>query len=174
VPGDPREIHHSRGPNEVLHRNTAPFELGRWARDFGFVAKDAHRPAECRWTQGAGALGILDPSGKLVREIGVDAHPESFQLEKTGTCVFVNIPDKQEVQVADFVKGTILARWPTTTAKTCFPMALHEAHHRLFVGCRTPGRLLVFDTERGQTVASPEIIGIRMTSFTTRKEAGFT
>jgi DNA-binding beta-propeller fold protein YncE len=109
--------------------------------------------------QGAGALGILDPSGKLVREIGVDAHPESFQLEKTGTRVFVNVPDKQEVQVADFVKGTILARWPTTTAKTCFPMALDEAHHRLFIGCRTPARLLVLDTERGQIVASAEIVG---------------
>ena len=77
--------------------------------------------------RGAGALGILDSSGKLVREIVVDAHPESFQLEKTGTRVFVNVPDKQEVQVADFGKGTILARWPTTVAKTCFPMALDEA-----------------------------------------------
>jgi DNA-binding beta-propeller fold protein YncE len=109
--------------------------------------------------QGAGALGILDSSGKLIREIVVDAHPESFQLEKTGTRAFVNVPDKQEVQVTDFVKGTILAHWPTVTAKTCFPMALDEAHHRLFIGCRTPARLLVFDTESGQTVASPEIVG---------------
>lgn len=109
--------------------------------------------------QGAGALGILDASGKLSREIVVDAHPESFQLEKTGTRVFVNVPDKQEVQVADFGKGTILARWPTTVAKTCFPMALDEAHHRLFIGCRSPARLLVIDTESGRTVASPEIVG---------------
>lgn len=109
--------------------------------------------------QGAGALGILNAGGKLVREIVVDAHPESFQLEKTGTRVFVNVPDRQEVQVADFVKGTILARWPTTVAKTCFPMALDEAHHRLFIGCRAPARLLVFDTDSGQTVASAEIVG---------------
>jgi DNA-binding beta-propeller fold protein YncE len=109
--------------------------------------------------QGSGALGILDASGQLSREIVVDAHPESFQLEKTGTRVFVNVPDKQEVQVADFGKGTILARWPTTVAKTCFPMALDEAHHRLFIGCRAPARMLVFDTETGQTVASSEIVG---------------
>jgi hypothetical protein len=37
-------------------------------------------------------------------------------------------------------------------------MALDEAHHRLFIGCRKPARLLVFDTERGHTVASPEIV----------------
>ena len=109
--------------------------------------------------QGSGALGILDSSGKLIREIIVDAHPESFQLEKTGTRVFVNVPDKQEVQVADFGKGTSLARWPTTVAKTCFPMALDEAHHRLFIGCRAPARLLVINTESGQTVASSEIVG---------------
>jgi hypothetical protein len=28
-----------------------------------------------------------------------------------------------------------------------FPMTLDEAHHRLFVGCRIPARLLVLDTE---------------------------
>ena len=89
----------------------------------------------------------------------MDAHPESFQLEKNGTRVFVNVPDKKEVQVADVAKGTILARWPTTAATTCFPMALDEGHHRLFAGCRMPARLLVFDTESGKAVASPEIVG---------------
>ena len=108
--------------------------------------------------QGTGALGILDSGGKLIREIVVDAHPESFQLEKSGTRVFVNVPDKQEVQVADFIKGTILARWPITTAKTCFPMALDEAHHRLFIGCRMAARLLAIDTESGKLVDSVEIV----------------
>ncbi len=109
--------------------------------------------------QGSGALGFLDSNGKQAGEIVVDAHPESFQLEKNGTRVFVNIPDKKEIQVADVAKGTILARWPTTAATTCFPMALDERHHRLFAGCRMPARLLVFDTESGKTVASPEIVG---------------
>jgi len=109
--------------------------------------------------QGSGALGFLDSNGKQAGEIVVDAHPESFQLEKNGTRVFVNVPDKKEVQVADVAKGTILARWPTIAATTCFPMALDEGHHRLFAGCRMPARLLVFDTESGKTVASPEIVG---------------
>ena len=38
-------------------------------------------------------------------------------------------------------------------------MALDEAHHRLFVGARTPPRLLVFDTESGKEIASTEIAG---------------
>ena len=88
----------------------------------------------------------------------MDAHPESFQLEKTGTRVFVNVPDHQEVEVADLAKGTVLARWPVVGCTTNFPMALDEAHHRLFVGCRIPARLAVFDTETGKIVASPTIV----------------
>src|SRR5215468_5477858 len=48
---------------------------------------------------GNGALGFLDPNGKKIGEIALDAHPESFQLEKTGTRVLVNAPDRKEIQV---------------------------------------------------------------------------
>jgi DNA-binding beta-propeller fold protein YncE len=116
-----------------------------------FLAGKVARPG------GGGALAILDSSGKKVGEIPKDAHPESFQLEKTGTRVFVNVPDKQEVEVADLVKRTVLARWPVSCT-TNFPMALDEAHHRLFVGCRISARLAVFDTETGKIVASPTIV----------------
>ena len=109
--------------------------------------------------QGSGALAFLDASGKQTGEIVVDAHPESFQLEKIGTRVFVNVPDKSEIQVADVPKKTILNRWPTTAARTCFPMALDEAHQRLFAGCRNPARLFIVDTSTGKTVPSPEIVG---------------
>jgi DNA-binding beta-propeller fold protein YncE len=116
-----------------------------------FLAGKVARPG------GGGALALLDSNGKKVGDIPMDAHPESFQPEKSGTRVFVNVPDKQEVEVADLVKGTVLARWPVTCT-TNFPMALDEPHHRLFVGCRMPARLAVFDTETGRIVASPAIV----------------
>ena len=104
-------------------------------------------------------LAFLGANVKQSGEIVVDAHPESIQLEKNGTRVFVNVPDTKEVQVAEVVKGTILARWPTTAATTCFLIALDEAHRRLFVGCRRPTRFLVLDTANGKMSASPEIAG---------------
>jgi DNA-binding beta-propeller fold protein YncE len=116
-----------------------------------FLAGKVTRPG------GGGALEILDLTGKRVVEIPTDAHPESFQLEKNGTRVFVNVPDKQEVEVADLVKGTVLAHWKVSCT-TNFPMALDEAHHRLFVGCRIPAQLAVFDTDSGRVVASPTIV----------------
>ncbi len=108
--------------------------------------------------QGDGALAFLDSTGKKTSEIAMDAHPESFQLEKSGTRVFVNVPDHKEIEVADADNGTVLAHWPVTTCTDNFPMTLDEAHHRLFVGCRTPASLLVFDTESGKTVASLETL----------------
>lgn len=117
-----------------------------------FLAGKVTRPG------GGGALEVLDLMGKKVAEISTDAHPESFQLEKVGTRIFVNIPDKQEVEVADLVKGTVLAHWKVGVCTTNFPMSLDEAHHRLFVGCRIPARLAVFDTQTGKIVASPSIV----------------
>lgn len=108
--------------------------------------------------EGTGGLGFIDANGKKTGDIGVDAHPESFQLEKQGTRLFVNVPDKKEIEVIDIVKRAILARWPVSEENN-FPMALDEVHHRLFVGCWNPPRLVVFNTETGKEVASGEIAG---------------
>jgi DNA-binding beta-propeller fold protein YncE len=108
---------------------------------------------------GDGSLAFLDSNGKKAGEIALDGHPESFQLEKTGTRVFVNVPDKKEIQVADVVKNTVLAKWPVTSALKNYPMALDEAHHRLLIGCRAPALMLVIDTETGKQTAAVEIVG---------------
>lgn len=108
--------------------------------------------------QGDGALAFVDAMGNKTGEITVDAHPESFQLEKSGNRVFINVPDHKEIQVADLAKGTVLAHWAVTTCTDNFPMALDETHHRLFVACRTPASLLVFDTESGKQLGSYETL----------------
>src|SRR3989441_6924041 len=82
--------------------------------------------------EGTGGLGFLDSNGKKIGDIVIDAHPESFQLEEAGTRLFVNVPDKNEIEIIDAVKRTVLARWPVSFQHN-FPMALDEAHHRLFV-----------------------------------------
>lgn len=38
-------------------------------------------------------------------------------------------------------------------------MALDESNHRLFIGCRKPPRLVVFDTQTGKPAANAEISG---------------
>ena len=108
----------------------------------------------------AGAIGIIDAASlKLVGSIRLSGHPESFQLEKKGARIFVNVPDAGHIAVLDRIKQKLLAIWPVKEAHSNFPMALDEANHRLFVGCRTPARLLVYDTESGKMVSSLAIVG---------------
>lgn len=109
--------------------------------------------------EGAGGLGFLDPNGNRTGDVVIDAHPESFRLEESGNRIFVNVPETKEIEVIDRVKLTVLERWPVTSAQGNFPMALDEAHHRLFVATWTPSRMLVFDTETGKEVASGETAG---------------
>jgi DNA-binding beta-propeller fold protein YncE len=101
--------------------------------------------------QGDGAMGIMDLAGKKVGEIPTDAHPESFQLEQMGSRIFVNVPDKKEIQVADLATGKTVAHWPVSCTDN-FPMALDETHRRLIVACREPSALAVFDTATGKQV----------------------
>jgi DNA-binding beta-propeller fold protein YncE len=78
--------------------------------------------------------------------------PESFQLEKSGPNIYVNVPDlKQIVAINRTTKE--LTRWPLTVGQN-FPMALDEADHRVIVGTREPATLSVFDTSTGKMVAS--------------------
>ena len=110
-------------------------------------------------TEGTGGLGFLDTNGNKTGDVAIDAHPESFRLEEMGNRIFVNVPDKKEIEVIDRVKLTVLARWPVTSAQGNFPMALDEAHHRLFVATWTPSRMLVFDTETGKEISAGETAG---------------
>src|SRR5215208_8320974 len=94
-----------------------------------------------------------------VTDIKLSGHPESFQLEKDSERIFVNVPDSGAVEVVNREKGTEVAIWPIKGASENFPMAIDEADHRLFVGTRSPARLLVLDTETGKTVANLASVG---------------
>ena len=51
---------------------------------------------------GNGALAVIDPATRTkVSDIRLKGHPESFQIDETGTNVFVNVPDARDIEVAD-------------------------------------------------------------------------
>jgi DNA-binding beta-propeller fold protein YncE len=109
---------------------------------------------------GSGALGIMDVvTGERIGESKLKGHPESFQLEKSGPRIFVNIPTAQQIAVVDREKQAVIAVWPTGDATANYPMALDETHHRLFVGFRKPAKLAVFDTVSGKNVANLDSVG---------------
>lgn len=103
---------------------------------------------------GRGALGAIDvTTNRIVVEVPLKAHPESFQLEKRGGRIFVNVPDAAQVAVVDREKNSMTGSWPLGLTAANFPMALDEDNHRLMIGCRRPAGLIVFDTDSGREVA---------------------
>jgi DNA-binding beta-propeller fold protein YncE len=107
---------------------------------------------------GSGALGVINVDLKSnVGETMLDGHPEGFQLEKQGPRVFINVPNAGNVTVVDRRTRTVKAKWQVTGAKSNFPMALDEANHRLFIGCRKPAKMLVLDLADGKEIASVDI-----------------
>ena len=108
---------------------------------------------------GRGALGILDAtSEELVGDIPLAGHPESFQLERFGPRLFVNVPAAQRIQVVDREQGVVVDNWPVPVGGN-FPMALDEDNQRLFVAARSPAQLLVYDTSSGDLVAQLDCAG---------------
>jgi DNA-binding beta-propeller fold protein YncE len=109
---------------------------------------------------GKGALGIIDAeTNKSAGSIQLSGHPEAFALEKQGPRIFVNVPTSRQVAVVDRNQGKVLATWRVDTALANFPMALDEANHRLFIGCRLPSKLVVLNTDSGAVTATFPISG---------------
>ncbi|MBZ5643655.1 MAG: YncE family protein [Acidobacteriia bacterium] len=102
-----------------------------------------------------GAIGVFDATTnkRIPGDFVVGAHPESFQLEEKGPRIFVNLASINQIAVIDRNTHNI-EKWKLEEAGTNFPMALDEAHRRLFVAARRPARLLVLDMDTGKTIAS--------------------
>jgi DNA-binding beta-propeller fold protein YncE len=110
---------------------------------------------------GDGALGVFDPGTlKRVGDVKLPGHPESFRLETAGSRIFVNVPRTREVLVVDRDRRAVVNHIALGGLfSRNYPMYLDEAHHRLFVGVRSPARLLVFDSGSGKKLAALPCVG---------------
>jgi DNA-binding beta-propeller fold protein YncE len=101
-----------------------------------------------------GAIATIDAitTKRLDEEYKLGGEPESFQLEKSGPNIYVNVPDLKQIVVINRTTKAI-TRWALKGVESNFPMALDEADHRLFVGTHVPPRLVVFDTASGHMIA---------------------
>jgi hypothetical protein len=98
-------------------------------------------------------------SGSKIGNVELAGHPESFQLEKSGPRIFVNVPAAQQIAVVDRGSLSVKARWPMGGDRANFPMALDESDGRLFVGCRKPAEVRVFDSASGKIAAAFSCVG---------------
>lgn len=109
---------------------------------------------------GDGALAVIDPASmKVVAEIPLPGHPESFRLEEGGARIFVNMPPTREILVVDRTRRSIVKRVSLGSFAANYPMSLDDRGHRLFVAVRHPARLLVFDTRTIDRLAVVPCVG---------------
>ncbi len=109
---------------------------------------------------GEGAIGIVDPKSlRQIGDIALPGHPESFQLETKGQRVFVNVPTAGKIVVLDRTKQSAIAEWPVEGSCSNFPMALDEKGKHLFVACRHPAKIIMFDADTGRQASAFPIAG---------------
>jgi len=107
---------------------------------------------------GSGALGVLHgSSGKVLQSIPLPEHPEGFQLDLSGPRIYVNLPQAGEVAVVDREARRVIEHWPTEGKPDNFPLALDGMRRRLFVGCRHPAMVQIYDCQTGKRLASVPI-----------------
>lgn len=109
---------------------------------------------------GDGALAIIDPNThRKITDVKLNAHPESFQLDKKGRWAFVNVPDAHAISVVDRVTGRTKKNWRVAGAQGNFPMAIDELNSHVAVGFRTPPILRGYSMQRGGIDRELEICG---------------
>jgi hypothetical protein len=118
---------------------------------------------------GKGALAVIDPASlSKIADIRLKAHPEGFQIDETGTRVFVNVPDAREISVVDLATGST-GSLRTQGAGSNFPMAIDVDGHRVLVVFRSPPTLMALSTQDGHVSARVETLADADDVFVDRK-----
>jgi hypothetical protein len=108
----------------------------------------------------------VDPnSGKADAAIDLGGKPEALASDGQGK-IYVNLVDKNEVAVVDTKEMKVVNKWPVAPGGSPVGMAIDREHHRLFVGCRKPQKLVAMSTEDGHVIADLPIgVGCDATVF---------
>jgi len=104
---------------------------------------------------GHSATAFDAATGKVTATIPLAGTAESGQADPGLGRVFVNIEDKDSIDVIDIAKHEVVANWPVAPATSPTGMAIDPNGHRLFVG---GGKALVMiDDRSGKVVANVPI-----------------
>jgi DNA-binding beta-propeller fold protein YncE len=104
---------------------------------------------------GGSATVISATTGKVIATVQLEGTVETGQSDPGLGKVYVNIEDKDTVDVIDIATHAVSARWPIAPAEGGTGMAIDAAAHRLFVG--GGDFLVMMDGQTGKVLASAPI-----------------
>ncbi len=128
------------GPNRVVYDpHTELLYVGYGGKDAG---KDY------------GEVGVIDAkTDRRVGDIKVDGHPGELLLDQSGKTLFVFVSATSKIQVVDTNKREVVSTWQVSSQRNG-DGAFDEKTHRLFIGTRTPPRMLVMNSQTGKEIAN--------------------
>jgi hypothetical protein len=107
---------------------------------------------------GSGGLAVIDPATRSkAGDIRLKAHPEAFEIDETGTRVFVNVPEAREITVVGLSAAG--GRSLPQSWRANFPMAVDRDRHRVLVVFRSPPTLMALSGRDGHVVATTGTCG---------------
>jgi YVTN family beta-propeller protein len=102
------------------------------------------------WNHTGHSASVIDTAtGKVVATIPLAGVAETGGVD--GDRAFVNIEDKDSIDVIDTGKREVIAHWPVAPAESPTGMAVDAANHRIFVGGGP--ELVMIDDTNGKIVA---------------------
>ena len=106
------------------------------------------------------SLGVISAkTNALKADIKLPAAAEAFVLEAGRPRAYVAAPSPCQVIVIDTAKNEVLTSYPVKAAGAAHPIALDEAAHRVYLGCRKEPKVVIVDTESGKEVGEAAIPG---------------
>lgn len=127
------------------------------------AAEDAdgiiYEPVSRKVLVSCGDAGVLiaipadvDPkTGQADPPIALSGKPE-FLAAAEGKA-YVNLVDKDQVAVIDLKAMKVIQKWPTAPGGSPVGLSMDSVHHRLFIGCRNPQKLIVMSSDDGKILA---------------------
>jgi hypothetical protein len=108
---------------------------------------------------GNGGIAEIDVvTHKLLREVALDAHPESFQIDIKNDRLFVNLPNGKSIAVVRLSDLTLIDTWKIKNERANFPMAIDMGFNRVMIGYRRPSVLVSYDASSGKELARSELV----------------
>ncbi len=93
-----------------------------------------------------------DTGAKLASVTFPDNHVEAMDFADGDPRIFINLTQTNKLDVVDRRNMKIVASWPVPPAQQNAMVAFDPTQHRLYVVCRSPGMVVVMDSDNGAVI----------------------
>jgi DNA-binding beta-propeller fold protein YncE len=95
-----------------------------------------------------------DTGAKLGSIVFHDNHVEAMAFVESDPRLFINLTQTNKLAVVDRKSMKVIATWPVPPAQQNAMVAFDPAQHRLYVVCRSPGMVVVMNSDTGAVIGT--------------------